>query len=137
MAWQKRDELFPFASNMHACCHAGKPASTAPIHLKSRKSKFIHEAHDELRVLEHVLDANVLNSVIGAVDVGAAVVVVSLEDEGGWVPVASGGRVVGASVATGSLNIANVAVLIVRKGLARLLRPTIESGIELGNLRRR
>ena len=88
-------------------------------------------------MLEHVLDADVLHCVVGRVDVGVAVVVVRLEDEGRRVAVASGGRVVGASVATGSLNIANVAVLIVRKGLARLLRPTIESGIELGNLRRR
>lgn len=96
------------------------PASTAPIHSKSRKSKLVHEAHDELRVLEHVLDANVLHGVIGGVDVRAAVVVVSLEDEGGRVSVASGGRVVGASIATGSLNIANVAVLIVREGSAEL-----------------
>ena len=93
-------------------CHSRRKARFHSAHLKCCKSKLVHETHDELRVLEHVLDADVLHGVIGGVDVRAAVVIVRLEDEGGWISVASSGRVVGAGVATGGLNIANVTVLI-------------------------
>ena len=99
---------------MSQTCHSRRKVRFHSASLKARKSKLVHEAHDELRVLEHMVDADVLHGVIRSVDVGAAVVVVRFEDEGGWVSVASSRRVVGAGIATGGLNVANVAVLIAR-----------------------
>lgn len=74
-------------------------ASFHRAHLKGSKSKLVHEAHNQLRVLEHMVEANMLHGIVRGVDVGAGVVHVGLHDERAWEPVAGGRGVVRAGIA--------------------------------------
>lgn len=62
------------------------------------------KANNQLSVLEHVVEANLLNDVSVTVDVWVGVVHGSFEDHGSWVSIASCRCVVGASITTGGID---------------------------------
>lgn len=62
-------------------------------------------------MLQHVVEAQKLDLVLGRVDAGIAVGEVGLDDKGGRVAVFTGGGVVGAGVAAFRQHVGDVAVL--------------------------
>jgi hypothetical protein len=63
-------------------------------------------------MLKHVLEGQVLDAVIGAVDMGIRVLELALDDESGGVAGFGGRSVVGAGVSALCLNPVDVAVLL-------------------------
>jgi hypothetical protein len=68
-------------------------------------------------MLQHVVEAKVLNLVLGRVDFLIAVLELRFDDKGRWVAKAAGGGMVRASVAALGFNVGDVAVLGVVSGL--------------------
>jgi hypothetical protein len=62
-------------------------------------------------VLQHVIEAEVLDQIVRAVDFLVRVLELRFDDEGGWVAEAAGGGVVGAGVAALGFDVGDVAVL--------------------------
>jgi hypothetical protein len=63
------------------------------------KRKLIGKRETHLRMLQHVVEAKVLNLVFGRVDFLVAVLELRFDDKGRWVAEAAGGGMVRASVA--------------------------------------
>jgi hypothetical protein len=68
-------------------------------------------------MLQHVVEAQILDLVLGRVDLGVAVAEVGLDDEGGREAVFAGGGVVGAGVAASGEDVGDGAVLEGKGGL--------------------
>lgn len=68
-------------------------------------------------MLQHVVEAKVLNLVFGRVDFLVAVLELRFDDKGRWVAEAAGGGMVRASVAALCFSVGDVAVLGVVSGL--------------------
>lgn len=62
-------------------------------------------------MLQHVIEAEVLDQIVRAVNLLVGVFELRLDDEGGGVAEAAGGGVVGAGVAALGLDVGDVAVL--------------------------
>lgn len=75
------------------------------------EAELINEAKGHASVLKHVVEGEVLNLVVGGVDVRVGELKGRLDDEGGRVASLGGRGVVGAGVATLGLNPRDVAVL--------------------------
>lgn len=73
--------------------------------------KFVQEAQHELPVLKYVLRVNVLDSVVGRVDVRVTVLKRSLKDERSREAVPRSGTVVRAGIAADTVHALNVRVL--------------------------
>jgi hypothetical protein len=73
--------------------------------------ELVQKSENELSMLEHVLRINVLEGIIGCVDVGVTVFECRLEDERSRVPVPSSGTVIRARVAANAIDALNVSVL--------------------------
>jgi hypothetical protein len=78
--------------------------------LKLGKRKLIRQAECQLRMLQHVVEAEVLNLVLGCVDLVVAVLEVRLNDEGRGVSSLGSAGVVGTSIAALGKNVWDVAV---------------------------
>lgn len=83
-------------------------------HLRSlafAKTKLVKEAQHELPVLKYMLRIDVLNGVVGCVDVRVAILESGLKDKRSGVSVPSSGTVVRASVAAHAIHTLDVCVL--------------------------
>ena len=75
------------------------------------KGQLIGKRQAHLCVLQHVIEAEVLDQIVRAMDLLVRVLELRLDDECRWVAEAAGRSVVGAGVATLGLDVGNVAVL--------------------------
>ena len=78
---------------------------------KVGKSQLVAESQGHARVLEHVVERQVLDQVLGRVDVVVRVLEGRLDDKRRGVPGLGGGGVVGAGVAALGLDVGDGAVL--------------------------
>jgi hypothetical protein len=76
------------------------------------ETKLIYVPKNKLTVLKDMLWINVLHSIVGSVDVRVTVLECCLEDKRGRISIPRGRTMVGAGVATLTLDISNVSVLI-------------------------
>lgn len=81
------------------------------IKLERSKCKLIGKRQTHLRMLQHVVEAEVLDLVLGRVDLLVAVLELGFDDKGRWVAEAAGRGVVGTGVATLCFDVGNVTVL--------------------------
>lgn len=82
-----------------------------PVQLERRKGKLVRKSQTHLGMLQHVVEAEVLDLVVCGVDLLVRVLELGLDDEGGWVAEAAGRGVVGAGVAAFCFDVGDVAVL--------------------------
>lgn len=75
------------------------------------EAKFVQEAQHELSMLKYVLGVNVLDSIVGCVDIRVAILESSLEDERRGVSVPCSRAVIRASIATDAVYTLNIRVL--------------------------
>jgi hypothetical protein len=78
--------------------------------LELSKRKLVRQAKCQLRMLQHVVEAEVLNLVLGGVDLIVAVLEVRLDNERRGVSGLGSAGVVGAGVATLGQNVRDIAV---------------------------
>lgn len=81
------------STHSNACAYLN--STTPPVYavvkykilLALAKAELVKEAKNELSMLKDMLGVNVLNGIVGCVDVGVAVLERGLKDERSWVPV--------------------------------------------------
>jgi hypothetical protein len=76
------------------------------------EAKFVDKTQSHAGVLEHMIEGQVLNLVLSAMDVGIRVLKCRLDDKGRGVASLGGGGMVRASISALSLNPRNVAILM-------------------------
>jgi hypothetical protein len=81
-------------------------------HLQGSKGQLIGKSQAHLCVLQHVIEAEVLDQIVRAMDFLVRVLKLRFDDEGGWVTEAASGGVVGAGVAALCFDVGDVAVLV-------------------------
>lgn len=123
---QHGDRVVPWSRNSVIMLVTSQPTRNASGHLITdiapmlylvrrlltlAESKFIQKSEKQLSMLQHVLGVNVLDGVIGCVDVRIAVVKRSLEDERSRVSVPCSRAVVRARVAADTVDALNVGIL--------------------------
>jgi hypothetical protein len=86
------------------------PSNTNPA-LQIRHAGLKRKPQRQPRMLQHVIEAQILNLILCGMDLGVAVAEVRLDDKGGGVAVFAGGGVVGAGVAASGEDVGDGAVL--------------------------
>lgn len=80
--------------------------------LKISKGQLIDKCQSQPSMLEHVIEREVLNQIVSAVNMVVTVLESRLDDEGRWIARLGSRRMVRARVAALGLNVWNIAVLM-------------------------